>query len=49
MDFKIQLDKKEKTDWFKEQSLTAEQFKQLILQKVERNKHYSVVTRKQLV
>ncbi len=48
MDFMIQLDKKEKSDWAKEHTLTAEQFKQLILQKVERNKAQSVQARKQL-
>jgi hypothetical protein len=48
MDSKIQLDKKQNSDWLKEQTLTAEQFKQLILQKIERNKSYSVKARKQL-
>jgi len=44
----IQLDKKEKTDWAKEHTLTTKQFKQLILQKVERNKAQAVQARKQL-
>ena len=44
----LKLDKKEKSDWVKEQTLTAEQFKQLILRKVERNKAYSKQARKQL-
>jgi len=44
----IQLDKKEKTDWLREHTLTTEQFKQLILQKVERNKSQSAQARKQL-
>ena len=44
----IQLDKKEKTDWAKEHTLTTEQFKQLILQKVERSKSQLVQARKQL-
>ena len=44
----IQLDKKEKTDWLREHTLTTEQFKQLILQKVERNKNQSGQARKQL-
>jgi hypothetical protein len=48
MDFMIQLDKKEKSDWLKEHTLTSEQFKQLILQKVERNKGQSLKARKQL-
>ena len=48
MDFMIQSDKKEKSDWLKEHTLTPEQFKQLILQKVERNKGQSVKARKQL-
>ena len=48
MDIKIQSDKKEKSEWHTEQTLTAEQFKQLILQKVERNRCYSVQARKQL-
>jgi hypothetical protein len=48
MDFMIQLDKKEKSDWLKEHTLTSEQFKQLILQKVERNKSQLAQARKQL-
>jgi hypothetical protein len=44
----IQLNTKEKSDWLKEHSLTSEQVKQLILQKVERNKSHSVQARKQL-
>jgi hypothetical protein len=48
MNFMIQLDKKEKSDWLKENTLTSEQFKQLILQKVERNKSQSAQARKQL-
>jgi len=43
-----QSDKREKSDWLKENTLTTEQFKQLILQKVERNKSQSVQARKQL-
>ena len=48
MDFMIQLNTKEKSDWLKEHSLTSEQFKQLILQKVERNKSQLDQARKQL-
>ena len=44
----IQSDKKEKSQRLKEHTLTPEQFKQLILQKVERNKGQSVKARKQL-
>ena len=40
MNFMIQLEKK-KTDWLKEHTLTKEQFKKLIAQKVERNKNQS--------
>ena len=47
MNFMIQLEKK-KTDWLKEHTLTKEQFKQLIAQKVERNKNQSGQARKQL-
>ena len=47
MDIKIELDKKN-IEWQKEQTLSKEQFKQLILLKVERNKRYSVPARKQL-
>ena len=48
MEIVIKLDKREKSDWLKENTLTSEQFKQLILQKVERNKGQSAQTRKQL-
>ena len=41
MDFKIQYDKKQNSDWLKEHTLTKEQFKQLIALKVERNKNQS--------
>jgi len=48
MDFKIQSDKNKNSDWLKEHILTKEQFKQLIAQKVERNKNQTVQARKQL-
>lgn len=44
----IQLDKKEKSDWLKVHTLTDEQFKQLILQKLARNVSHVVKARKQL-
>ena len=48
MDFMIQYVKKETYDCLKEHTLTNEQFKQLILQKIERNKSQVVQARKQL-
>lgn len=44
----IQYEKKEKYDCLKEHTLTKEQFKQLIEQKLERNKSQVVQARKQL-
>jgi len=42
MDFKIQY---KKADWLKEYTLTKEQFKQLIANKVMRNKPQSVASK----
>ena len=44
----IQSDKNKNSDWLKEHTLTKEQFKQLIEQKLERNKSQEVQARKQL-